>query len=115
MLAGAALSGCGSDGSDKPEAKPLRRCEVPETGMTFRTSLPTCAKALAKGLSLSLDAGVITDPDVVGAGVAFAALCQTMQGTEKIPYDDAQGVGLAKALNRTGVCPGKVSNFDATP
>lgn len=115
VLAGTVLAGCGGD--DPPEAKPvrLRRCEVAGTGFEFRTRLASCEKAIDKGVALSVDAGFVSDPDVVGAGTAFAALCDIIQGKEKVVYDDEDGRDLARGLHRTGVCPGKVSNLDPTP
>ena len=57
----------------------------------------------------------MSDPDAVAAGAAFAALCEIIQGKEVIPYDDEDGIRLARQLHRTGVCPGKVANLDPDP
>lgn len=116
VLAGAPLTACGgSDGGAKAEPVVLRRCEVPSTGLTFRTRLSSCKAAIDKGLALSVKAGFVSDPEVVGAGAAFAAICETIQGKDKVPYDDEDGLSLARSLHKTGVCPGKVSNLDPDP
>ncbi|MBX3287296.1 MAG: hypothetical protein KF703_18250 [Actinobacteria bacterium] len=110
VLAGAVTAGCGGD---EPKAEPvvLRRCELHATGFVFRTSLSSCKKAIAKGIDLSVDAGFEDDPDAPGAGAAFGALCEILQGKERVVYDDEDGRALARRLHRTGVCPGKVSNL----
>lgn len=114
-LAGAVVAVFGHDEAPEVKAEPLRRCEVAGTGLRFRTGLSSCRVAIAKGIDLSVDAGFVSDPDAVGAGAAFAALCEVLQGDEKIIYDDHDGRELARKLHRSEVCPGKLANLDPTP
>jgi hypothetical protein len=84
-------------------------CTIDELGLGWTTALPSCDDANTLGRQLAVQVGLADVTDGPAAELAFASVCQVLQGTETRTYDDEQYINLAGLLVDAGVCPGNTA------
>ena len=90
-------------------------CSIDELGLGWTTALANCDDANTLGRQLAVQVGLADVTDGPAAELAFASVCQVLQGTETRTYDDEQYITLAGLLVDAGVCPGDTALLRPAP